>query len=456
MTKIKSLRDIPSVEELTAFYLAESSMSNIPRPQVVLAAQSVLEELREAMKEREQAVTLAHLHERVHAQLYGQLRASLTRVINATGVVIHTNLGRAPLSPEIWNEVGELMTGYCNLEFDLAGGERGTRGAVCESYLATLAQAEAATIVNNNTAALMLIFNSFANRKQIIISRGELLQIGGGFRIPDLLVRSGAKLVEVGTTNITTIEDYEQAIGKQTALLLKVHRSNFLQSGFTDTVPPSVLASLAKKHDLLFVNDLGSGAFISTKQMAGYEEPTVQRSVQEGADLTCFSGDKLLGGSQAGLIVGKEVSIAKLKKNPLFRALRVDKITFALLERLFASYLNNRAGEDIPLWQMLAVPESELYKRAKHIVNQVGEPSGVSVEATRALLGGGTSPEAAVPSVAIIFGRNFPVNKLQKQFRSLLLPIIGRIEGDRFFLDLKVVPISDDATLIESIRTVLA
>ncbi len=456
MTEIRSPRDIPSVETVTAQCEKVESLANIPRTVLVAAVQAVVETLRSQLQKKSISFTMKQIQKRVVDAVRSSHASQLRRVINATGIVVHTNLGRSPLASHLLVDIEPLLTGYSNVEFDLETGARGKRGEMVESYLAQLSTAEAGTVVNNNAAALFMILNTFAARKEVVISRGELVQIGGGFRIPDILSRAGAKLVEVGTTNITTLADYENGITAKTAMILKVHKSNFTQTGFTKDVAIPELVPLARKHQCLLVNDLGSGLFFSTKQLLGYEEPTVQRSVSDGADLTCFSGDKMLGGVQAGLIVGKQELVSKIKKNPLFRAMRVDKITFAVLERLLASYLNGSHTTDIAVWSMLSIPEAELYKRAKAMVKSAGEPKGVSVEATKAYLGGGAMPEEAIPSVAIIFASTFSATALQKKFRNHAIPIIGRIEAGRFMLDIKAVALSDDAVLIEAIRAAVA
>ncbi|RME22775.1 MAG: L-seryl-tRNA(Sec) selenium transferase, partial [Candidatus Zixiibacteriota bacterium] len=389
------------------------------------------------------SITRRDLQEAIGKRLRTESRRRITRVINATGIIVHTNLGRAPLAEELFDAIKQTVTGYGNIEFDLTSGKRGQRGAACEHYLALLAGAEAGTVVNNNAAALFLILNTLANRKKVAISRGELVQIGGGFRILDILRRAGGRLIEVGTTNITTLRDYEDAIKAGATLLLKVHKSNFIQAGFTEEVDLPALVTLARNAGVFIVNDLGSGGFLPTRKLLGYDEPTVRQSVRAGADLTCFSGDKLLGGVQAGLIVGNKALIDKLKKNPLFRTLRVDKIVFAALEKLLSIYLNGTQNDDIKLWKLVSTPESELYQRGQDILKELGKPSGLSVEGTHVYMGGGALPQQALPSVAIVFDSKFSARKLLQRFREFTPPIIGRIENERFLLDLKAVDEAD-------------
>jgi L-seryl-tRNA(Ser) seleniumtransferase len=338
---------------------------------------------------------------------------------------------------------------------DISSGKRGGRGETAEKYLALLCGAESAAIVNNCAAALFVILNTLALKKSVLLSRGELVQIGGGFRIPDILRRSGAKLAEIGTTNITKAADYANAVDKSTSMILKVHKSNFVQSGFTEDAPLKKLAAIAQKNKLILVHDLGSGAIVPTQKALGYDEPTAQRSINDGADLVCFSGDKLMGGVQAGLIAGRKNLIERIKANPLFRAVRVDKITIAALEQILKSYLNGGNLENVLLWKLLSVSDSEHYRRAKNICKQMGNPDGISVEATKAFIGGGGLPESALTSVGLVFSKKFNANKLMDAFREQNPPIIGRIENNRLILDLKAVDSDELPHLINSIRTVL-
>jgi L-seryl-tRNA(Ser) seleniumtransferase len=278
-----------------------------------------------------------------------------------------------------------------------------------------------------------------------------LVQIGGGFRIPDILKKSGARLREVGTTNITALSDYESNLSEKTGLILKVHKSNFMQAGFTDETDIKQLVALGRRHNIPTVNDLGSGVFIPTRKILGQPEPTVQQSVRSGVDLTCFSGDKMLGGVQAGLIVGREAMVKKLKRNPLFRTMRLDKIMFAYLERLLSIYLDGDPSERIKLWRLLSTNEAELYERGRSLLDQLGQPAGLSVVATRAYVGGGALPEADLPSVGILFDAKYRATALMNKFRGMSPPVIGRIENDRFVLDLKAVTEDELSTLGEAI-----
>ena len=444
---IRTPRDFPAVEILLQSGQLTHDLSAIPRAMASEIVKGVVAELKQQLSATSAPMTHDSLLEAIRERIRDEAAARMTQVINATGIVVHTNLGRAPLSPRIFDEIQKAAVGYGNVEFDLTSGKRGGRGVACERYLAALSDAEAGAVVNNNAAAIFLILNTLANRKKVIISRGELVQIGGGFRIPDILKRSGARLSEVGTTNITTLADYEQAIDERTALILKVHQSNFVQAGFTQEVDLKALVALGRKHDLPVVNDLGSGVFVSTREILGYHEPTVQESVRAGAELTCFSGDKLLGGVQAGLIVGQRDAIQRIKKNPIFRTVRVDKLVFSVLERLLAAYLDGTHREEIKLWQVLSRPVQDLRRMAEAIVAEAGSPSGLSIEETLAYVGGGALPEQSLSSIGLVFASSCNANELMTVFRKYSPPIIGRIDKDRFILDLKAVD-SDDVPVL--------
>jgi len=416
------------------------AVAQIPRPIAVEVVQEAVASAKDLLRSRQaESLTMAELHDAIRRAISTVKRTEMTPVINATGIIVHTNLGRAPLSDELFESARRIVRGYSNVEFDLARGVRGKRGVACERYLAACAGSEAATVVNNCAAALFLMLNTLANRRRVVISRGELVQIGGGFRIPDILRRSGAKLVEVGTTNITGLADYESALQAGGGLILKVHKSNFVQTGFTQEVSLRDLAPLAKRYEAPLINDLGSGVLIPTGPTVGYDEPTVQQSVKDGADLTSFSGAKPLGGVQAGLIVGRTALVAKVKKNPLFRAMRVDKIVFAMLERLMTVYLNGTHQSDMRLWSMLSVKEADLYRRAKALLRDLGNPPGLAVESTGAFVGGGALPGSEIPSVGLVFSPEFGANRLAEHFRRWEPPIIGRVDSDRFTLDLRSV-----------------
>jgi len=452
---ILHLRDFPAVEELLQTPQLQPAITALPRPIAADVVKRLVAEAKDTLKSSGKTLTRAELVDRIHTSLKREKRREVSRVINATGIIVHTNLGRAPLSESIFTEIMKTVVGYGNIEFDIDRGVRGKRGTACESYLAMLSGAEAATVVNNCAAALFVSLNTLANRKKVLISRGELVQIGGGFRIPDILKRSGAKLCEVGSTNITSVADYEDNIDDHTALILKVHKSNFVQAGFTEEAPLKDLVALGKRHGIPVLNDLGSGVFFPTRKIFGYSEPTVQQSVAADAAVTTFSGDKMLGGSQAGLIVGSAEYITRIKKNPIFRTMRADKIVFSILERLLTIYLNGTHETDIKVWSLLSVPDSELYQRGRGILKELGNPSDISVEATQVYIGGGALPQSEIPSVGIVFSHPYKANALMKRFRALEPPIIGRIEEDRFILDLKAVDVEDLDIVMRGIQAII-
>ena len=449
---IKEPRDFPAIEEMLQDERLAGAVAAIPRPLAADIIKDVVADFKKKLAGKTDGIKQQDLYAAAVVRLTAAGRREVSRVLNATGILVHTNLGRAPLSETIFEAVKKTVVGYGNIEFDIEKGIRGKRGEACEKYLSLLAGSESATVVNNNAAALFLILNTLANRRKVVISRGELVQIGGGFRIPDILKRSGARLAEIGTTNITTAADYESRLEDGAAMILKVHKSNFIQAGFSEETPLKDLVALGKKYNVPVVNDLGSGVFVPTDKLLGYGEPTVQQSVRAGADITCFSGDKMLGGVQAGLIVGRGEFVKKIKKNPLFRTFRVDKIVFSIVERLLTIYLNNTHLTDIKLWSLITVPESDLYRRGKYILEKIGRPEGVSVEATRGFVGGGSLPESAIPSVGVIFSNEFKASVLMKKFRDFRIPVIGRIEDDRFILDLKAVDAEDIDLLVEAIK----
>lgn len=448
-------RDFPAVESLLQSEDLTGDILKLPRPVAAEIIKTVVAEQKRKLGEGGKQLTVSSLLETIRIALREEAASKISRVINATGIVVHTNLGRAPLSEAMFREIEKTTVGYGNIEFDLGSGKRGGRGAACERYLATLSEAEAGTVVNNNAAALFLILNTLAARKNVIISRGELVQIGGGFRIPDILKRSGARLCEVGTTNITTLADYENAVDDKTALILKVHKSNFVQAGFTQEVELKALVELGEKRSVPVINDLGSGVFVSTRELLGYHEPTVQESVRSGAALTCFSGDKMLGGVQAGLIVGKQDLVAKIRKNPLFRTVRVDKIVFSVLEKILESYLNGTHHDTVKLWQILSRSIDELRAMATEVVSSSGRASELAVESTDAFVGGGAMPEQSLPSVGLVFPATRSATHLMAKFRSSSPPILGRIDNDRFILDLKAVDRDDLPHLARAIAQAL-
>ncbi|HSH12664.1 MAG TPA: L-seryl-tRNA(Sec) selenium transferase, partial [Desulfurivibrionaceae bacterium] len=371
------------------------------------------------------------------------------RLINATGVVIHTNLGRSVLPAEAMARINEVGAGYSNLEFDLATGKRGSRYSLVEALLCQLTGAEAGLVVNNNAAAVLLALDTLAKGREAIVSRGQLVEIGGSFRIPEVMARSGARLVEVGATNRTHLRDYQAAIGEETALLLKVHTSNYRIIGFTAEVPLADLVALGRQHNLTVMEDLGSGCLLDLSRYGLLKEPTVREVVDAGPDVVTFSGDKLLGGPQAGIIVGRREIIERIKQNPLTRALRIDKFTLAGLEAVLRLYQDERqALRQIPTLAMLSMSPAEIGIKARRLKRLLTKPLAdycrVALLPTVSRVGGGALPEYDLPSVAVSLApAAFSVNELEVRLRRSTEPVLGRIENDLFLLDLRTVAESE-------------
>jgi len=380
----------------------------------------------------------------------------LKRVINGSGVILHTNLGRAPLGREILERIKNELGDYVNLEYDLEEGTRGKRGILVEKLLSILSQAENSIVVNNNAGAVFLVLSALAKNKEVIVSRGELIQIGGGFRIPEILEQSGARLREVGTTNQTFIEDYEKAIQEDTALLLKVYHSNFRMEGFINQVEVRELKKLGGKHNLPVVVDLGSGTLVSTENFGLRHEPTVQENIRDGADLVCFSTDKLLGGPQGGVICGKEVYINTISKHPLFRTLRVGKITLALLQEVLLCYLKNQEVNQIPIWKMISYPLEKIAERSQYICQELlKENIFAFTEEGETAIGGGALPGQTLPTRLIFIKPPIPVEEFSKYLRLSSPPLLGRKEKEHFVLDLRTIDPSLDRLVIKIIKSEL-
>jgi L-seryl-tRNA(Ser) seleniumtransferase len=452
---IKSFRDIPAVEKLASDPILVKSASDIPRPLLIEIIRSVIDQLKKRQGHKFKEISLANLFKSIEHDIDLYRKKKIGKVINGTGILVHTNLGRAPLSETLFEKIKDQVTGYGNLEFETAAGKRGRRGELAEKYLALISQAEAGAIVNNNAAALFLILNTLANRRQVVISRGELVQIGGGFRIPDIIKKSGARLLEIGTTNITSLSDYRSALDKKPAVILKVHRSNFALSGFTDDTDLADLVKLGQENGIPVINDLGSGGFVDTREFAGEHEPTVQESVRSGADLTCFSGDKLLGGMQAGLIVGRSDLIDKIKRNPVFRTMRVDKVTFSALEELLGYYLDGSWKDNIKLWNLATSTEAKLYEKGSRLIETLRAGEKIILEASQGKIGGGALPEIPLPSVCMVFRSTMSPQKIAALFRDCNPPVIGRINNDRFGIDLKAIDDNDLKPLTRILKTAL-
>jgi L-seryl-tRNA(Ser) seleniumtransferase len=447
-----SLRRIPAVETV----LQELGAGELPRPLIAEAVRETLATIRQSGDVPE----LPEVLRQVRAALAALERTRIQPVINATGVVIHTNLGRSPLGGHELVALRDAGLNYCNLELDLDSGARGRRGDYVERCLARLCNADAAMIVNNCAAALVLVVRHFtAERREVVISRGELVQIGGGFRIPDILETSGAKLREVGTTNQTTLSDYARAIGRETGLILKVHRSNFLLAGFVESPPTADLAALARKRKVPFVEDLGSGALIDTATLPGLDhEPTPKEVLRAGADLVCFSGDKLLGGPQAGIIAGKAKRVSALKKDPFFRALRCDKLILATLQATAERYLSGTTTSLPPVHQLLSTSADSLRKRARKLAKKMAAlPATVRVVESRAQVGGGTLPQSAPDSIALdLQPREIPAAELARRLRTGEMPVIASVVRGVVRLDLRAVFPHQDGLLLEGVIRALA
>jgi L-seryl-tRNA(Ser) seleniumtransferase len=466
------LRSIPSVDELLASPRLSEMASRVGRPLIVAATRSVLAALRARISEHPdngatklKAGELAEqLIGEVIADVQGALRPSLRPVINATGVVLHTNLGRAPLGAEFFEHIRAVATQYSNLEYDLESGARGSRDVHTSRLLQRLTGAESAIVVNNNAAAVFLVLAALARGGEVIVSRGELIEIGDGFRIPDIMAESGAVVREVGTTNRTRLSDYERAINERTRLLLRVHRSNFQMAGFTAQPSPEELVKLGRKASLPVYEDLGSGCLVDLSPQ-GIAEPVVRESVAAGVSVISFSGDKLLGGPQAGIIVGDKELIARIRRHPMFRALRVDKLTIAALEATLLAYLRGAGASVIPAIRMINNTATEIEARARNLIEllRAAMSAGAAKFELRegeSVIGGGSTPGQLLPTIVIaIECFRFSAAELEERLRHGVLggiPIIARVESDRLILDLRTVFSEQESVLVESLCTSLA
>ena len=449
LTSVDRLLADPRLAELAAAFSHE---------RVAGLARAVLDDARTAIAGGTPAPNADALVAAVLALAERRWRGGLRPVINATGVVIQTNLGRAPLSAEAAEAMRQAATGYSNLEFDLEHGERGSRYRSVELLLTELTGAEAAMVVGNNAAAVLLGLMAVAQGKEVVVSRGEAVEIGGGFRIPDVLRQSGARLVEVGTTNRTYIEDYDNALSHESAALLRVHTSNFRVVGFTHSVELSELVELARRRDLAVLDDLGSGCLLDTAAYGMLHEPLVQDSVAAGVDAVFFSGDKLLGGPQAGIVVGKQALVDRLKRHPLARAVRADKASLAGLATTLGHYLKNEATQKVPIWQMIATPLPELDRRAGAWAARF--PGLATVEDGRSMIGGGSLPGEGLPTRLLAFsesalGSRQSVDALAAQLRTSKPAVVARIERDCLLIDPRTVLPGEDEQLLQALAYAL-
>ena len=446
-------RRLPSVDRVLAAERLKRLGETYPHNLLVNLVRQQLERERLSIAAGNPVASLAKIVDSICAQVQALENPSLRPVINATGVILHTNLGRAPLSQEASAAMDTVAKGYSNLEFDLGSGTRGSRQVHIEPLLCQLTGAEAALVVNNNASAVLLGLTALARRKEVIVSRGQAVEIGGGFRIPDVMRQSGAKLIEVGTTNCTYLSDYELAINPRTAALMRVHSSNFRLVGFTNEVAFEDLVALANRNNLPVFDDLGSGCFLDTTKFGLAPEPMVQQSVALGAGLTFFSGDKLVGGPQAGIIVGKRQFMDKLRKHPLARAVRIDKVRLAGLIATLVHYLKDEATTKIPVWRMISAPVAEIDQRARKWAQALGNLAQVVEGET--MIGGGSLPGGTLPTRLVAIGDKKDRNVAQvlsQKLRSQEIPVIGRISEDRLLLDPRSVLLEEDETVLKALR----
>jgi L-seryl-tRNA(Ser) seleniumtransferase len=448
----EELRKLPSVEKILQRPEIRQSVSKSGRPVVLESIRQVMDEARQEIAGGRPCPSLNSLVDRTLFHVERITRPTLRRVINATGVIVHTNLGRAPLSDDARAAMDLAAEGYTNLEYDLEAGVRGSRYVHAEELLSRLTGAGGAMLVNNNAGALLLVLTALARGKEVIISRGQLVEIGGGFRIPEVMSQSGVRLSEVGTTNRTHIGDYEGAIGEETALLMHVHHSNFRVLGFTHEATLSELVELASHHGLLVVQDLGSGCLLDTSSYGLAHEPTVQEAIQQGADLVCFSGDKLLGGPQAGIVVGRADLVASLKTHPLSRALRVDKTTIAGMQATLLHYWREEATERVPIWQMISLGVDEIDERASAWARQL-TASGLDAQVIPGLstVGGGSLPGETLPTRLVALRVPSP-DQLAALLRSGEPAVVARIEAGQLILDPRTVLAGEEQDLLSAVE----
>ena len=442
------LSRLPAVDKT----LKELEDIDLPRPIVLSVIRKSIEDLRD---DPENIPDFNDYIAELRNGLHSLSRTRISSAINGTGVLIHTNMGRSPLPDSVANRLCSIATNYNNLELDLNTGERGGRAAYLEKCLALLSGAESATAVNNCASALVIILRHFVrgNKKRVIISRSQLVEIGGGFRIPDILLASGATLHEIGTTNKTTISDYENAVSDDTALILKVHQSNFYMGGFIENAETEELAQLAKKKGVPFCEDLGSGAVVNTEEFGPVDhEPTPSEILAKGVDLICYSGDKLLGGPQAGIIAGNSELVRGIKKEPFFRALRCDKLILSMLEEVTELYL--KENTNVPILDMLSMTNEQLNSRAELIIKKLeGLPLNACAGKGESRIGGGTMPKSSIPSVTIdLKPENISISKLAEKLRCNTNPVMGYTADGAYKIDLRTVFPRQDEDLAEAIR----
>lgn len=451
MTVQDELRNLPSVDNLLQAAAAQEWERLYGHAVVVESIRQALSDSRSLILQGQSCPSAQEFSALIGNILDAQVRPSLIPTINATGVVIHTNLGRAPLCEDALAAMVAVGQGYSNLEYDLEVGQRGSRYIHAEHLLCRLTGAEAALVVNNNAGAVLLALAALAKGREVIVSRGQLVEIGGGFRIPDVMRESGAKLVEVGTTNRTHLRDYQEAITPDTAIVMLAHQSNFRMSGFTARVPAQDLVELGHAHGLIVYEDLGSGTLLPTERIGLTHEPMVQQTIASGLDLVSFSGDKLLGAPQAGILVGTKSVIAQLRHHPLTRALRVDKTTLAGLQATLLHYLKGDAEQAIPVWQMMSVPIKELKRRAGRWARRLRE-KGIAARVIQgqSAAGGGSLPGETLPTWLVAIAAP-SLDELAARLRANQPPVVARIEHEQLCLDPRTVLPAQEAALIEAI-----
>jgi len=464
--KKEMLKQLPKIDEVLLILEKLNIYDLAPRNIVKETCRKIVQDLRDKIVNAKKKMPAEScpdaeaVAKEVEKSIRGLYRYSLRRVINATGVILHTNLGRAPLCPEALERIAEVGSGYSNLEFDLSRGERGQRYDHVSSLICVLTGAEDALIVNNNAAAVLLVLNTLAENKEAIVSRGELIEIGGEFRIPEIMHKSASRLREVGTTNRTRLSDYEKAVNDNTGLILKVHTSNFRIVGFTEEADIESLVTLGKSRGIPVMDDLGSGCLIDLEQYGLQHEPTVREVLTTGCDVVTLSGDKLLGGPQAGIIVGKKDALEKIKKNPLNRALRIDKFTLAALEATLMHYLNPvDAVKKLRALKALTEPLAIVKKRAEKLIDKLQKENFDSLKLTLredfAAAGGGSLPTEQIPTVLVgIKNKKMPASKMEEKLRNLEVPVIVRVDKDEILFDLRTVAEDEFSFIIEGLKII--
>lgn len=462
MTPEQILRQLPSMDVLLKSDEIHQYISLNSHVEVKEHLKHILNKYRQDILQGNQTevVTLEMIQAQLRQALEDGSLQDIQRVVNATGTIIHTNLGRSNLFREVSEKAQEIASHYSNLEYDLAQGKRGGRYASIQEKLHDLTGAEDALVVNNNAAAVLLVLSTMSKNKEIIVSRGELVEIGGSFRIPDVIRQSGGELVEVGATNKTHLKDYQAAISENTSVLLKVHTSNYRIIGFSQTVEIDDLAHLSQQEAIPLVCDLGSGSFIDFSQYGLPYEPTVQECIQKGCDVVTFSGDKLLGGPQAGIIVGKKSYIEQMKSHPLMRALRVDKMTLAALDATLAQYYNiDQAIENIPTLRMITMSKEACLERAQYLCDQLSfmpKDWTLNIVETKSSVGGGAYPEQPLDSFAIsIKHKEFPAEYIQEKLRFMPVPVISRIFKEMNLLDIRTISDDDMSLVISALQSLV-